>query len=77
MTLDQQHHALEMVENIRDLIEMHSTESCYLVATAGVALNPLDDIVQLISIETDNMAQLLTGTNQQPDLLATLTEAAA
>jgi len=61
---------LECVENIRDLIEMHSTESCFLVATEGVALNPLDDIVQLISIETDNICRELQVNEQQLDIFS-------
>lgn len=77
MTPAQQHHALELVENIRDLLDRLDTETEYLQQHQQVTLKPVFDIALLISIETDNLAQLLTGPNQQPDLLATLTEAAA
>jgi hypothetical protein len=61
---------LDYAENIRDLLDMHCNESCGLVATKGVALNALDDIALLISVEVDNICRECTpSTEHQLDLL--------
>lgn len=61
---------LDYAEYIRDLLDMHTNESCGLVATKGVALNALDDIALLISVEVDNICRECTpSTEQQLDLL--------
>lgn len=77
MTPAQQHHALELVENIRDLLDRLDTETGYLQQHQQVTLKPVFDIAHLIHVEADNLAALMYGANIQPDLLATLTEAAA
>lgn len=61
---------LDFAENIRDLLDMHTNESCGLVAAEGVALNALDDIALLISVEVDNICRECTpSTELQLDLL--------